>query len=37
MPMNEDKKAEIIERRTVDSREWLTVRTSTPEIFSSCF
>ncbi len=34
MLLIEDGKAEIVERRTIDTREWITVRTVTPEIFS---
>ncbi len=30
----EDGKAEIVERRTVDRREWVTVRTIAGEVFS---
>lgn len=30
----EDGKAEIVERRTVDAREWVTVRTIAGELFS---
>lgn len=34
MLLIEDGKAAIIEQRTIDAREWITVRTTTPEMFS---